>query len=134
MKNSDETLWFLSSLLGSVSVAKAFILRDHQHLIRAPCPLWAVPSFVVPLPHTLLIQSTWKVLGILEYIPISHPKLPFLLCSFPLWKFVSLPTPFHLALPEPQLFSAGTEVFSSAFTNPCSWLKCLIFPLLFSCI
>lgn len=71
MKNSDETLWFLSSLLGSVSVAKALILRDHQHLIRAPCPLWAVPSVCGPPPtHSAdpeHVESTWD--------PGIHPHL-----------------------------------------------------------
>lgn len=141
MRNSDKTLCFLSSSFGSFSVAKALVIRDHQQLIRASCPLGLYRPFVVSLPHTLVIQSLWKVPGIPEYIPISHPELPFLLCSFPLWKLTapgchstvsnSLPTPSLLSLREPQLFSAGTEIFTSAFINPCGWLKCLIFPLPF---
>lgn len=141
MKNSDKTLWFLSSWFGSFSVAFSLVIRDHQQLIRASYLLGLYCPFVVPLPHTLVIWSTWKVPGIPEYVPISHPELPFLLCSFPLWKLTALgchstisnnlPTPSRLSLPEPQLFSAGTEIFTSAFTNPCSWLKCWIFNLLF---
>lgn len=141
MKNSDKTLWFFSSLFGSVSVAKALVFRDHQHLIRAPCPLWAVPSLCGPRTTYSAdpehVESIWDP-GI---CPHFSPRAALSALPFPALEAdcsgchpticYSLPAPSHLPLPEPQLFSAGTEIFTSSFTNSCSWLKCLIFPLLF---